>query len=143
MIFVMAISTNYGMKQTANPVSAESELEHWTRLNYGVVATKVRTVCLVEGYVTHTVRIQLPTPVELNITLENTTTTCDAICIRLRQIAEVTQNLVATMQLSITEMTHRIYSLLPDISETPLQRKRQPRALFSFVGICRNIYLVQ
>jgi hypothetical protein len=72
---MMAISTNYGMKQTANPVSAEPkperqlELEHWTRLNYGVIATKVRTVCLVEDYVTHTVRIQLPTPVELNITL--------------------------------------------------------------------------
>jgi hypothetical protein len=38
------------------------------------------------------------------------------------------------MQSSITEMTQRIYTLLPDISETPLQRKRQPRALFSFVG---------
>jgi hypothetical protein len=134
MFFMMAISTNYGMKQAANPGSAEPELEHWTRLNYGVVATKVRTVCLVEDYVTHTVRIQLPTPVELNITVENTTTPCDAVCMRLRQIAEVTQNLVSTMQLSITEMTQRIYSLLPDISETPLQRKRQPRALFSFVG---------
>jgi hypothetical protein len=61
MIFMMAISTNHGMKQTANTGSAEpklereSELEHWTRLNYGVVATKVRTVCLVEDYVTHTV----------------------------------------------------------------------------------------
>jgi hypothetical protein len=36
---MMAISTNYGMKQAANPVSAELELEYWTRLNYGVVAT--------------------------------------------------------------------------------------------------------
>jgi hypothetical protein len=26
MIFMMAISTNYGMKQTANPVSAEPKL---------------------------------------------------------------------------------------------------------------------
>jgi hypothetical protein len=146
MIFMMAISTNNALKQTANPGSAEpkperepkleraSELEHWTRLNYGVVATKVRAVCLAEDYVTHTVRIQSPTPVELNITVGNETTPCDAICVRLRQIAEVKQNLVATMQLSITEMTQRIYSLLPDISETPLKRKRQPRALFSFVG---------
>jgi hypothetical protein len=117
MIFMTAISTNYGMKQAANPGSAAQELEHWTRLNYGVVATKVRTVCLVEAYVTHTVRIQLPTPVELNITVENTTTPCDAVCMRLRQIAEVTQNFVSTTQLSITEMTQRIYSLLPNISE--------------------------
>jgi hypothetical protein len=140
MIVMMAMATNNALKETPNPGSAEprsereSELEHWTKLNYGLVATKIRAVCLVEDYAVHTIRIQLPTAVELNVTVENETTPCDAMCVRLRQIAQGTQDLVATMQLSITEMTQRIYSLLPDISETPLQRKRQPRALFSFVG---------
>jgi hypothetical protein len=140
MIVMMAMATNNALKETPNPGSAEprsereSELEHWTTLNYGLVATKIRAVCLVEDYAVHTIRIQLPTAIELNVTVENETTPCDAMCVRLRQIAQGTQDLVATMQLSITEMTQRIYSLLPDISETPLQRKRQPRALFSFVG---------
>jgi hypothetical protein len=55
----------------------------------------------------HTIRIQLPVPVELNITLENETAPCDAICVRLRRIVEGTQNLISTMQSSITEMTQR------------------------------------
>jgi hypothetical protein len=140
MILMMATATNNALQLTPKPVSAEprseprSEVEHWTRLNYGVVATKTRTVCLVEDYAVHTVGIQLPTPFELNITVENETAPCDAICVRLRRIAQGTQNLISTMQSAITEMTQRIYALLPDISSTPLQRKRQPRALFSFVG---------
>jgi hypothetical protein len=136
MIIMMAIATNNALQLTPKSVSAEprSEVEHWTRLNYGVVATKARTVCLVEDYAVHTIRIQLPVPVELNITLENETAPCDAICVRLRRIVEGTQNLVSSMQSSVTEMTERIFALLPDISETPLKRKRQPRALFSFVG---------
>lgn len=44
--------------------------EYWTRLNYETVATKSRSVCLVENYVTHTVRNQLPTPIELNLMTE-------------------------------------------------------------------------
>jgi hypothetical protein len=37
---------------------------HWTRLNYGVIAVKSRTVCLTDGYETHTVEIKLPAAVE-------------------------------------------------------------------------------
>jgi hypothetical protein len=91
MILIMAMATNNALQLTPKPVSAEprselrSEVNHWTRLNYGVVATKTRTVCLVEDYAIHTIRIQLPAPVELNITLENETAPCDAICVRLRQ----------------------------------------------------------
>jgi hypothetical protein len=136
MIVMMSMATNNALQLTPKPVSAEprSEVEHWTRLNYGVVATKMRTVCLVEDYAVHTTRIQLPAPVELNMTVETATAPCDAICVRLRRIVEGTQNLISTMQSAVTEMTQRIYALLPDISESPLKRKRQPRALFSFVG---------
>jgi hypothetical protein len=81
MIIMMAIATNNALQLTPKSVSAEprSEVEHWTRLNYGVVATKARTVSLVEDYAVHTIRIQLPVPVELNMTLENETAPCDAI----------------------------------------------------------------
>jgi hypothetical protein len=46
MILMMAMATNNALQLTPKPVSAEprseprSEIEHWTRLNYGVVATK-------------------------------------------------------------------------------------------------------
>jgi hypothetical protein len=140
----MAMTTNNALQLTPKTVSAEpkseprSEENHWTRLNYGVVATKTGTVCLVEDYAIHTVRIQLPALVELDISVQNETTPCDAICMRLRQVVAGTKNLISTMQSSVTEMTERIFGLLPDISETPLKRKRQPRALFSFVGSISN-----
>jgi hypothetical protein len=109
---------------------------HWTRLNYGVTAVKTRTVCFIDGYETHTVEIKLPTPIQLNFKQDNVTTptTCDALCTRLRLIANMTRALTATMQYSITHLLNRVHDLIPDFSEAPIGQKRQTRALFSLGG---------
>lgn len=77
----------------------------------------------------------LPTQIQLNLTRDEfTTATCDALCTRLRGIANVTRAMTARMQLSITQLLERIYDRIPDISEAPLGQKRQKRALFSLGG---------
>lgn len=79
-----------------------------------------------------TLRIRLPTVIELNLTIKKTVSTpCDALCLRLQKIAKVTQNLISTMQLSIAEMSQRIYSPLPDISEAPSERNDNHELCFN------------
>jgi hypothetical protein len=112
---------------------------HWTRLNYGVIAVKSRTVCLTDGYETHTVEIKLPEQIATKPNSENSTTTgptgpCDPLCNRLRVIANVTRAMTTSMRMSVSQLIQRIYQLVPDISEAPLGRARQRKALFSLGG---------
>jgi hypothetical protein len=108
---------------------------HWTRLNYGVIAVKSRTVCLIDGYETHTVEIKLPNLMQTKPNSENVTTgPCDPLCNRLRVIANVTRAMTTSMQAAVYQLTQRIYDLIPDISEAPLGKNRQSRALFSLGG---------
>jgi hypothetical protein len=105
--------------------------DYWTRLNYGVIAVKQKSVCLIDDYVVHSVRIPLPAPVQLNVSSEEIGGPCDALCNRLRIVVNTTRGLVASMQTAITQLIQRVYTLVPDISEAPLGRARQSRALFA------------
>jgi hypothetical protein len=108
--------------------------DYWTRLNYGVIAVKQKSVCLIDDYVVHSVRIPLPAPVQLNVSSEEIGGPCDALCNRLRIVVNTTRGLVASMQTAITQLIQRVYTLVPDISEAPLGRARQSRALFALGG---------
>jgi hypothetical protein len=106
----------------------------WTRINYGVVATKTKTVCLIDDYATHTIEIKLPTATPTNITTENFSGPCDPLCHRLRSIANLTRLLTASMQNSVTQSLERLYSLVPDTDEPTSNQRRKTRALFSLGG---------
>jgi hypothetical protein len=108
--------------------------DYWTRLNYGVIAVKQKSVCLIDDYVDNAVRISLPAPVQLNVSSEEIGGPCDALCNRLRIVVNTTRGLVASMQTAITQLIQRVYTLVPDISEAPLGTARQSRALFALGG---------
>jgi hypothetical protein len=103
----------------------------WTRLNYGAVAIKTKTVCLIDNDATNTIEIKSPTATQTNVTAANFSGPCDQLCHRLRSIANLTRLLSASMQASVSQSLERLYSLVSDSDEPASSQRRKPRALFS------------
>jgi hypothetical protein len=126
-IIIFHQSTSHALPDDSPP--------HWTRLNYGVAAIKMKTVCIVDDYWIHTIHIPLPEIPSFDITSPNaTTTSCDQACQRLQGIVDATRTLVTTTQGSITDMIQRIHTLVPDIAPVRQPRRRSSRGLFDFIG---------
>jgi hypothetical protein len=104
---------------------------YWTRVNYGSVAIKTITVCLIDDFATHTMEIKLPTLTQMNVTNDSFTDPWDALCTRLRGVANLTRVLTASMQNSVSQALERIYDLIPVSVDTSPGQRRKPRALFS------------
>lgn len=114
--------------------------QHILKLNYGLVAQRQRMSCIHEGDFLSTVRIRLPTRPVFNGTVNQERTkgvVCDPFCQRLKILANCSQQLVQSMQSSISALIVRIYDLLPDINDVGLPMKssrRISRGLANFIG---------
>jgi hypothetical protein len=56
----------------------EDTEQNWTRLNYGLVATKEAKVCVVDGYWSYAIHLELPELPTLTDTIP--TATCERLC---------------------------------------------------------------
>jgi hypothetical protein len=107
---------------------------YWTRLNYGAVAIKTKTVCLIDDYATHTIEIKLPTADtderndrEFFRSMRPTLSSVKKRC----QFDTITYSIDAE---SVSQSLERLYSLVPDSDEPTSGQRRKPRALFSLGG---------
>ena len=107
---------------------------YWARLNYGVVGVRTKTVCVVEGYLTHTFHIPLPPLSTPKIPPEVANSACNKECMNLRTVSNTTRGLLAAMQASITNMIRRVHDLVPNIVSAQQNRRRSSRGVFDFVG---------
>jgi len=97
--------------------------EYWTRLNYGLTATRKMSVCIAEGYASHIFHLQLPREMEMT----NETFECDTRCRELGRVPAALESLRRSVRTSIIELITEIYELLPDIAESGATDGRFPR----------------
>ena len=124
------------------------------RLNYGLAGIKVRKVCIVDGYWTHTLHLTLPTEVRSELTVTprarnvdsrtpdplknanmNSSLVCKGPCHQLEGLLRATRALGLATSNSIERLTDRITALLPDITSSLRVRRRKTRRLLDFVGM--------
>ena len=113
-----------------------SVADYWTRLNYGLVATKVKKVCIADGYVSHMFHIPLPKE-EFGYGPRSTNSSvleCDHLCFRMKAIPEAIQSLRESTTGSIATMIRQVYQLIPDLDSDRPQRRRQRKGLLDFIG---------
>jgi uncharacterized coiled-coil protein SlyX len=109
-----------------------SAADYWTRLNYGVAAVRVKKVCVVSGYVTHTFHLPLPALQTAQLDA-NRNSTCDSYCQKTKVVVDATRLLADSMKKAMTRMVAKIYNLVPDI-DSGAERQRSNRAPLEFVG---------
>jgi hypothetical protein len=115
------------------------------RLNYGLVATKVKPVRITEGYFEHTFHLELPNYVR---PYSGGRSNCEADCQRLdgSNVFIATESLTRTMESVVARTIQHIYALLPDHDMRPgrrnstYPRRRLARGLVNVVGTI-NHYL--
>jgi hypothetical protein len=123
----------FSVTKTSAAGHDEDTEQYWTRLNYGLVATKEAKVCVVDGYWSYAIHLELPELPTLTDTIP--TATCERLCGRVKVLANATQQLVRAMKTSIKETVSRIFDLIPDINAPPPRSRTRPgRGLLDIVG---------
>jgi hypothetical protein len=80
------------VKNTFGAEHDEDTEQYWTRLYYGLVASKETQVCIVEGYWSYAIHLELPELPTLTDTIP--TATCERLCGRVKVLANATQLLL-------------------------------------------------
>ena len=127
----MIILLNHTMSVISSTTTSMADTDsHWTRLNYGVVATKLKTICAVQGQYPYTFQITLPVlpPPQPNITV------CNESCRRMPSLFHVQQQFSRALYTSVAALTERIYETIPDAIQEPRANNRRTRGLFNIVG---------
>ena len=97
------------------------------RLGYGVVASKLRSVCVVNGYWEHLFHFRLPArPIKQSYRSVINSTLCDSQCSQLAALQSATGNLTQVMRDSIRRSINHIYTLTG--RERPLAVNRKIRS---------------
>jgi hypothetical protein len=107
------------------------------RLNYGLVASKLRKVCVVDGYWKHTMHIKLASrsaSPRFMITAPNSTT-CDLQCMTVKALQAASKNLTDSMRQSVAKMIDNIYTLTGRVH--PSSVNKRPRRT-NWVGYAIN-----
>lgn len=108
------------------------------RLNYGVLASKIQTVGIVDQYWQHVFSITLPGIPEIPTnphTLNNehrSEASCTGDCKRKMLLLNTTLELTRSLVRSLSHARDRIYRLIPDITSN--SKMRQARGLINAVG---------
>jgi hypothetical protein len=103
------------------PLSSSSgeENPYILRLNYGIVATKLNKLCLVEGTVCHCFHIKLPTgeAADISVTVRpmNTSKECTSTCERMTALHQAMINLVNSMKTAARNLITKINSVVIDL----------------------------
>ena len=112
------------------------------RLNYGYSASKLNSVCLVEGFVFHHFHLRLPTtePTEHTMTSRpatNTTTECGAVCLRMTALHQSLADLASSMKSAVQKVISKVNSIIYDKDSeptSPFARRRFPKAIIDGAG---------
>jgi hypothetical protein len=96
------------------------------------VATKETQVCIVEGYWSYAIHLELPELPTLTDSIP--TATCEKLCGRMKVLANATQLLLRAMKPSVKDTVSRIFDLIPDINVPHRSSTRRGRGLLDAVG---------
>ena len=122
----------------------EASSEYITRLNFGYIATKVRSVMIAQGYWYHTFYVELPTPLPSwrlarppNLMAGDS---CESatMCYRMRPWMLAMGNLTFSLQQSVSEIISDIHDLIAD-NDIRDPRRLKPRGLIDGVGKLANV----
>jgi hypothetical protein len=100
--------------------SSDEENPYILRLNYGIVATKLDKLCLVEGAVYHYFHIRLPTEeaADSSVTSRPMNTTdeeCSSTCERMTALHQAMINVVNAMKTAVRNLIAKINSVVIDL----------------------------
>lgn len=99
--------------------STEEDNPYILCLNYGIVATKLNKLCLVEGAVYHYFHIRLPTEEAADIMVTsrpmNATEECTSTYERITALQQAMINLVNAMKTAVRNLISKINSVVIDL----------------------------